>query len=661
MNNRHFAFGLTFALLVLASTAFAQIDLGGGGISVGGSLDVSASLTLSASGNYEALVLAAGSTLNIGSGAQVSCGTAQLNGGVVAQASDSSVTVTGPCNVAATNTFTSGTFSCNTAAAVASNGQLNFNAVALAPAVVQLSSGASTALSGCTVAQASQVSGDSSSDVVVQGGTTVCNANLNLASPCHVVSGGELQATDNGQVQIADNMELTLSSGTLSCSGAGAAGSTANIVVGTTSGATLACRNSAESTHAGGVVQLNGNSQFIVEQGSTHAVTAPVVFTGTGHSTCHGTISARSASCTYEHNDHHFGPGASCETRGSGQHIFVAGHQPFCHSCSHDQVSVSGVTHVIGSDTGAATSYEHVADSASSGPCQINGGAAFKIAANAQMHVASGARTVCQNGASSFQGGGKIVVHGAYECADVVTHNHAETHIEAGAHAIVSGSGQYVCGAGHKLIVHSGVNCDHVGVSGQTHVIAGSIEHVSDSASAGPSYVNAGANYALQATGKIHVNQGATCAYKGATQTTGAGEVLVEGTLQHEADYASNCKHTIAAGATHVINAANACSYGSLSYDSAAQTVIKAGSNGYTATQVSGAGQFAGQLHLQSNGYAPPQEVVLHNCGSAAGGFTAVTHDSATVKGQVQVTANQVVWHPYATGPCVAPSCCAVN
>jgi hypothetical protein len=153
------------------------------------------------------------------------------------------------------------------------------------------------------------------------------------------------------------------------------------------------------------------------------------------------------------------------------------------------------------------------------------------------------------------------------------------------------------------------------------------------------------------ATSTVEVTGATVC--HAPTTVEGVARVTVSGTLDHEAAYTSNCAHTVTGA--HIINAANTCSYGSLAYGSAASLTMKAHPvNGYTATRVAGALTCGGSLHLQSGSYVPPQQVVLHSCGSVAGKFSSVTCDSATIKGQIHYTANSVVWYPYATGPCTS-------
>src|SRR5689334_2720033 len=120
----------------------------------------------------------------------------------------------------------------------------------------------------------------------------------------------------------------------------------------------------------------------------------------------------------------------------------------------------------------------------------------------------------------------------------------------------------------------------------------------------------------------------------------------------------------------HVINAAHTCSYGALSYGSAASLTMKAHpTNGYTAAKVSGvclclvlllfwvysclcfnahspcvgAASLAGNLHLASGSYAPADAITLMSCGSVSGTFASCTSDSATVKGQIHYTSTAVV------------------
>jgi hypothetical protein len=257
------------------------------------------------------------------------------------------------------------------------------------------------------------------------------------------------------------------------------------------------------------------------------------------------------------------------------------------------------------------------------------------------------------------------VSEGTYECAHVVTHANAQTHIAStGTHVISGANGQYVCAAGHQLHYHSNT-VSHVNVGSQyTHVVgcdscgqAASIEHDCDTpGSCAPTTCGAGGNYNLLASGKIHVNQNAHVIYNGATSCTGAGQVLVEGTMEHQAAYTSNTAHVVTGA--HIINQGYATSFGSLSYGSASSCTLVAGASGYTASQISGAGQLGGTLHLKSGSYAPSGPVTLMTFGGGCTGqFASVTSDSAA-KGYVQYTANSVVWYPSGT---TCTSCSYVN
>jgi len=556
---------LLCVFLLATSHVSAQLSIGlgvnVGGVSVGvgaggsasmtGALDIVTTTSLMGTTYVPVLTCANGATLQVPSGVQLTCGAVELSSGNVAMESSpgggSAMIVQGACTTTpgSSNTVSGGAVSTqgsNAVVAPESGSVLTMSSTALSPCMFQLVDQAVLNLESCLVNEASAVQGTAASLVNIVGGRTQCNAQTVFAAPTRVTSGGELMATDSGAVNVADMCELTLMGGKLSCSGACASGSEANVVVGSASGAggALACRGSAVSQHAGGVVELLGQSQHIVEQGSTHQFTSPTVMTGSGSSAVAGT-----------------------------------------------------------------------------------------------MHAAS-TTVVC---------------------------NHAATSIASTGKMMVTGTGQFVLSAGHTLTNQGALVCQNVGSSSgavatqNTHVVGcdtcgvrASIEHV------GQTTVSAGHNFLLKASGMIHVTQGSTCTYTGATKTSGAGSVLVEGALVHMAQYTSSSAHTVTG--SHVINAANACSFGSLTYGNAAALTMKAGSAGYTAAHVAGQAVLAGTLHLQSGSYKPPSSVTLLNCGSTSGQFASATSDSSTAKGQIHFTPTSVVWYPYATGACT--NCCLV-
>jgi len=289
--------GLASAQLGIGVNVDGSVGVGvGGGVSVGGSLggvvQVSVDSVVAASGYVSSLLCTAGSTLTVGSGVQLTCGNVQLAGGRIAMTdsySGESVTVQGPCTVSAGtngNSVSGGVFSTTGSGYIdmtQSGSQLTITSTALSPCVAHLGSSSVLSLHSVAVTAASTVSGSSSSLVKIENGATICNAHTVFAAPTHVYSGGELRSTASGAVVVADNTELTLRGGKLTCSSpyTSAAASAANVVVGSASGAAvLACRGSTTSAH-NGVVALNGASQMIVEQGSTYQCTAASAITAT--------------------------------------------------------------------------------------------------------------------------------------------------------------------------------------------------------------------------------------------------------------------------------------------------------------------------------------------------------------------------------------------
>jgi hypothetical protein len=542
---------LFMALLCLFGGAHAQLGIGlglsvgiggGGGLSVGlgGDLEILSSTTIDTSGSVSSLICSSGATLTLGSGAQLVCGSAALEGGSVTMEGGTELVLEGPCTVAGSgNTISGGAVATENGnqVEVQTSGVLTMASTAMSPCNHNLATGATLNVYQCAVNAASTVQGAAGSVMNIAQGTTVCNAPTTIAAPCTVASGGALESTNNGPITVGIGNELTLKGGKLMCSGMCASGSAANVVVGTASGAAaVACRGSTTSQHAGGVMELLGQSQFIVEQGSTHQCTAATVIAGSGTAVVAGTMQAASATVTCAHSATNIANTGKMLVSGTGQFVLSAGHTLTCAGC-------------------------------------------------------------------------------AMSCANVGTQN---THV---------------------------VGCDTCGT-------AATIVHT------GSSTVSGGHNFLLKSSGLIHVAQGATCTYTGATQTSGAGKVLVEGTLVHSAAYTSSVAHTVTG--SHVVNAANACSFGSLAYGSASQLTMMAGSSGYKAMSVAGHAQLGGTLHLKSGSYAPGSSVTLLNCGSSSGTFSSVTSDSTTNKGQVHITPTSVVWYPKATGTCTAPSCCQV-
>jgi len=284
----------------------------------------------------------------------------------------------------------------------------------------------------------------------------------------------------------------------------------------------------------------------------------------------------------------------------------------------------------------------------------INGGAIFEIREEAQIHVQINSHAIFQLGACNIIGGGNVSVDGIYECAHIVTHFNPFCHIRPKAWHLVSGlNGSHICAPGNQLLCHSCLmNTSNTGTQ-YTHVVGcdscnlpASIEHVCDiPGSCTPSYVYGG-NFWLMESGSIHVQISASLFLNGTVQVSGFGLVFVEGTMQHEAQYISNCSHLIEG--KHSINMGFSIFFGKLAYSSNAHVVMVAGPSGFIAISISGSVVFGGSLTLQTNGFVPSGLVTLMTYASFSGNFSSVASDSAT-KGFLQYNANSLVWYPSGT------------
>jgi hypothetical protein len=220
-------------------------------------------------------------SLSLASGVELTCGEASLQSSAISMASSASeLAVQGACSASGSNSISGGTFNCDydnygCYVNAASGSSISHTNVALSPATYQLADQSTATFSGCAVNQASSIYGTASSSVSYQSGTTVVNAPLYHESPCSVPSGGEIQATNNGAVTVADTYAMTLSGGTLGCSGSCASGSSANYIIGSTSGSggSLTCASNTASYQSGGVVQLaSSGSTYNIQQGASHTV-----------------------------------------------------------------------------------------------------------------------------------------------------------------------------------------------------------------------------------------------------------------------------------------------------------------------------------------------------------------------------------------------------
>lgn len=229
-----------FALACCFSSVSAQLSiglggggslglgLGGGGLLgqlTGGLLSITGSLTCNESGYVDQLETTSSGSLQINSGVQLSCGSADFAGGAVAcQDSSSQLVLQGAssCASGTTTTFTSGTHTCNYNSGCAMQMQTGsaatYNGVTHQSAYFTADQ-SSLEFAACTLNGPTEVHGTAASSVTYTSGATVCNQPHYVATPCSVPAGGELRATDSGYVHLEDSYELTLRGGTLGCSG----------------------------------------------------------------------------------------------------------------------------------------------------------------------------------------------------------------------------------------------------------------------------------------------------------------------------------------------------------------------------------------------------------------------------------------------------------